>query len=340
MSDSGSRICIFGAGSIGCYVGGRLAAAGAKVSFVGRERLASEITNHGLRLTDYLGSEVRLIPEDVDYRSDPAIAAEADLILVTVKSGATAEAGRALAGLVKLNAVIVSFQNGIGNDQMLRAALPDGIVLAGMVPFNVIQRGEGHFHQGTQGALDIQQHPALAPFLEDFARAGLPLHQHADLASVQWAKLLLNLNNAINALSGLPLKRVLSQRDYRRCLALAQREALEVLDAAGIRPAKLTPLPPDWFPLVLGLPDALFRVLTSRMMAIDPLARTSMLDDLDAGRITEVDWLNGEILRLAASIGRPASVNARLVELVHAAERGGRRNWSGRELLERLQSPR
>jgi 2-dehydropantoate 2-reductase len=340
MTDSRSRICIFGAGSIGCYVGGRLAAAGARVSFVGRERLAKEIAEHGLRVSDYLGAEMRLKPGDVDYRADAAVAGDADIILVTVKSGATTEAGKTLAGLAKPKAVVISFQNGIGNDEVLRAALPDGIVLAGMVPFNVIQRGEGHFHQGTEGALDIQQHPALSPFLEDFARAGLPLHRHADLAPFQWAKLLLNLNNAINALSGLPLKQELSRRDYRRCIALAQEEALELLDKAGIRPAMLTPLPPRWFPFVLRLPDTLFRVVASKMLAIDPLARTSMLDDLNAGRATEVDWLNGEIVRLAKKVGRAAPVNARLVELVHAAEQGGRRDWRENELLERLQSPR
>ena len=340
MNASRPHICIFGAGSIGCYVGGRLAAAGAHVSFVGRERLAKEIAANGLRLTDYRGADLRLGAADVDYRIDPAIAAEVDLILVTVKSGATAEAGATLARLARPDAVVASFQNGIGNTEILQAALPGRIVLAGMVPFNVIRRGAGHFHQGTEGDLDIQHHAALAPFAESFAKAGLPLHQHADLAPVQWAKLLLNLNNAVNALSGLPLKAELSQRDYRRCFALAQREALALLDAAAIRPAKLTPLPPHWIPSVLRLPDALFRIIAAKMLAIDPLARSSMLDDLDAGRPTEVDWLNGEIVRLAGKLGRPAPVNARLAELVQVAEEGGRRNWPGDELLERLQSPR
>ncbi|GLS31241.1 ketopantoate reductase [Mesorhizobium albiziae] len=340
MSASQPKISVFGAGSIGCYVGGRLAAAGADVSFVGRERLATEIAKHGLLLTDYRGADLRISSGDVDYRTDPAGTADAGLILVTVKSGATAEAGKTLAGLARPDAVIVSFQNGVGNAEILREAVPGRNVLAGMVPFNVIRRGPGHFHQGTEGALDVQKDEALAPFLQAFGQAGLPLHQHADLAPVQWAKLLLNLNNAVNALSGQPLKAELSQRDYRRCLALAQQEALDVLGDAVIRPAKLTPLPPSWLPFVLRLPDALFRIIAGRMLAMDPLARSSMLDDLDAGRATEVDWLNGEIVRLAGSGSPAARVNARLVELVHAAEQGGRRNWPGDALLERLQSPR
>ena len=158
-------------------------------------------------------------------------------------------------------------------------------------------------------------------------------------ARVQWGKLLLNLNNAINGLSGLPLREELSQRAYRQCLALAQSEALRVMKAAGIRPARLTPLPPHWVPYLLALPDRLFLLIAGKMLSVDPSARSSMIDALDAGRTTDVDWLNGEIVRLAARVGLAAPVNARLVELIHAAERGGRRRWSGPDLLDRLRSP-
>ena len=174
---------------------------------------------------------------------------------------------------------------------------------------------------------------ALAEFESSFVAAGLPLVQQSDLRPVQWAKLLLNLNNSINALSGLPLKEQLSQRDYRRCVALAQQEALALLEHAGIRPARLTPLPPGWIPTLLSSPDWLFARLANRMLAIDPLARSSMWEDLEAGRRTEVDWLNGEIVRLAQGLGRAAPVNARLLDLVRAAEAGGERHWRGAALL-------
>ena len=261
------------------------------------------------------------------------MAANADLVLVTVKSAGTAGAARELARLLRPDAIVVSLQNGIGNAETLRAALVSQTVLAGMVPFNVVQRGEGAFHQGTEGELDIERHGRLDVFVPLFERAGLPLRQHQDLRPVQWGKLLLNLNNPINALSDLPLKTQLSQRPYRRCLALAQREALTLLAVAGIRPARLTPLPPRWIPHVLTLPDPLFRVVAARMLAIDPLARSSMWEDLQAKRATEVDWINGEIVALAGRLGGAAPVNAALVALVHAAEQGGQRRWSGAELL-------
>jgi 2-dehydropantoate 2-reductase len=206
-----------------------------------------------------------------------------------------------------------------------------------MVQFNVVNRGGGRFHHGSEGWLETERHPALAAFVPAFRRAGLPLALHDRLEPVQWAKLVLNLNNPVNALSNLPLKTQLSERAYRRCTALAQEEALVLVAAAGIALAKLTPLPPSWIPTVLRLPDFVFTRVASRMLAIDPQARSSMWEDLEAGRRSEVDYINGEIVALADRLGRRAPVNARLVQLMHDAETGGRRTWSGSVLLAELQ---
>lgn len=328
------QIVVYGAGGIGCYVGGRLAATGAPVTFVGRQRMADELAGHGLRLTDYLGADLRVA--DVRYETTPAAAAEADLVLVTVKSAATEGAAEELAGVLKPGAIAVSFQNGLRNVEVLRERLSDQVVVAGMVPFNVLNRGGGVFHQGTEGALDVQRHPGLAPYLDAFERAGLPLKQHDDILPVQWAKLLLNLNNPVNALSNLPLRDELSQRDYRRCMAAAVAETLELLDAKGIQPAQLMPISMHRLPMILRLPDFLFRRVAAKMLAVDPLARSSMWEDLEAGRTTEIDYLNGEVVRLADSLNRSAPVNAKLVTLIRDAE-VNRRAWSGAELLRELE---
>jgi 2-dehydropantoate 2-reductase len=87
---------------------------------------------------------------------------------------------------------------------------------------------------------------------------------------------------------------------------------------------------------MLSLPDAAFRVAANRMLRIDPLARSSMWEDLQAGRQTEIDWLGGEVLRLAERLGRAAPVNSRLMDLIRQAEHGGRREWSGEALLAEL----
>jgi 2-dehydropantoate 2-reductase len=164
-----------------------------------------------------------------------------------------------------------------------------------------------------------------------FAAAGVPFTLHADLASVQWGKLLLNLNNAVNALSGLPLRAQLLQRDYRRCMAALIDEALVALRAARIAPAKLTPLPPAALPMILRLPTAMFRLLAFRMLRMDTQARTSMANDLANGRTTEIDALCGEVVRLARDHGITAPLNERISDLVRAWPRDPRPR-SGSEL--------
>ena len=334
-----AKIFIYGAGSIGCYVGGRLLAAGSDVTFIGRARVADQLRDRGITLSRHDDSRWHAPPERIDVSTDAASAAAADLVLVTVKSAATPTAAAELANVLRPGTVVVSFQNGVGNADVLRAALPQQTVLEGMVPFNVVERGPGAFHQGSGGELEIRHTPAMQPFVDAFRKAGLPLIQHADMLPVQWAKLLLNLNNAINALANRPLKEELSQRAYRVCLAMAQEEALALLKRAGIRPVKVTPLPATWIPRALRLPDALFERVGRAMLTIDPLARSSMSDDLAAGRATEIDWINGEVVRLARRPGKTAPVNERLCQLVHEAERADARPaWSGKALLGELRT--
>lgn len=326
---------MFGAGRIGCYVGGRLAAGGADVVLIGREHVRDEVAENGLHLTDYLGFDITVSPEFV---TDPQAAADADLILVTVKSGATAQAGEELAAVLRPGAVVVSLQNGLSNGEVLGEALLHTSVLAGMVPFNVVRRGPGWYHQGSAGGIEVAESPELTEYLPAFEAAGLPLVLRDDIEGVLAAKLLMNCNNALNALSDLPLKTELSQRDFRRCLAMAQHEAMDVMEHAGIKPTRLTVLPPGLMARALSMPDALFSRVAASTLAIDPHARSSMSDDLADGRRTEVDYINGEIVALAERVGRPAPVNARLVELIRQAEAGPRRTWTGPELLAELTS--
>jgi 2-dehydropantoate 2-reductase len=150
------------------------------------------------------------------------------------------------------------------------------------------------------------------------SRSGLALELHADLRGIQWAKLLLNLNNPVNALSGLPLKAELQDRDFRRCLAALQQEGLAALAAAGIAPAQLSPLPARWLPAVLRLPTPIFRRIAARMLRIDEKARSSMAEDFALGRPTEIDALCGEVVRLAERHGLRAPVNRKTIERIEA----------------------
>ena len=332
-----TKIAIIGAGSIGCYVGGRLAAAGADITLVGRQRIGNAIAEHGLTVTDFLGYRQQLpLSDKLRFSEQTSAAKDADIALICVKSAATDSLARELKTILNPNTIVISLQNGLGNAAVLREYLSEQICLAGMVQFNVINRGEGQFHQGSEGGLECEANPSMLPHIALFDRSGLGMAQPQDFLSIQWAKLLLNLNNPINALSGVPLKQELSQRDFRRCLAMAQAEAINLLNVAGIKPAKLTPLPPHWIPKLLTVPTWMFKLLANKMLAIDPLARSSMWEDLEAGRPTEIDYINGEVVELAKQLNRQAPVNQRLIDLIRAAEQGGNRQWAANQLLAAL----
>ncbi len=318
------KIAVLGAGSIGTYVGGALLGAGAELILIGRARMQARLQEVGLTLTDLGGYRMVHPPGSIAYALDPLAMADADLILVTVKSADTDAAAALIAHHAAPGALVISLQNGVGNASRLRAALPAHTVLAGMVPFNVVQLEGNRLHRGTAGDIMIESSAAVTPWLALFAKAGVPLQQQADFDAIQWGKLLINLNNAVNALSGVPLKTQFSQRGYRRCLAALIDEGRTILEAAGIHPAKVVKLGPRMLPLVLRLPDALFRRVAAPMLKIDPEARSSMWEDLQAGRRTEIDYLNGAIVSLAESIGRTAPVNQRIVQLIRAAEQGDR----------------
>jgi 2-dehydropantoate 2-reductase len=327
LSDQ-APIAVAGAGSIGCYVGGCLARAGRDVTLLARPVLAEAIARHGLRVSDLDGADHKLAPFAVKVATDPAAAfAQAAIVLVAVKSGATAEMGDLIGRHAPPDAVVVSLQNGIGNADTLRARLgATHRVVAGMVPFNVVQTHDAgaapRFHRATSGAIRIA---AGVEGLRDLLNVpGVSTDEHADMAAVLWAKLLLNLNNALNALAGLPLAEELADRRWRVLLAAQVGEALTVLRAAGVRLARIETVPPRAIPLILRLPDPVFRAVAGRMLAIDPAARSSMWEDLERGRVTEIDYLQGAILALAAEAGIPAPLTARVARLVKDAERAGR----------------
>jgi 2-dehydropantoate 2-reductase len=319
---SSASICVAGAGSIGCFVGGMLRAGGHQVSLLARPRVIDEISRHGLKVTSFEGLEHRLTSAEIELSDDPAIFADAGIILVTVKSDDTAEIADLIARYAAKDAVIISLQNGTGNVGVLREALPDHDVLAGMVPFNVVSMGDGHFHRATSGDILLEKDDGDAA--SQLSQPELAFRAVDDITGVQWGKLLVNLNNALVALSDLPLREQLSRRSWRVLFADQWREAFRVIKAEGIDPVSTTPLPASFTPFILKLPDFLFQRIASSMVKIDPKARSSMWEDLGRGRRTEIDHLQGLIVELAKRHGLTAPLSARIVALIHNAEQAGR----------------
>ncbi len=320
-----------GAGAIGCYVGGCLAAGGADVVFVGRERAKKELEACGLVLGALDGGSGRVVAKErIAFSTEASALAGCDVVLCCVKSAQSAEAAGALARVLAKGTLVVSMQNGVRNADVLRAGLPEQIVLGGIVGFNVVSKGDGSFRRATSGPLVIERpkkgdgdgHDArLDVLVAALAAAGFEVEVVAAIRPLQWSKLIMNLNNAVGALSDRPTPDLLFIEGYRRILRAVMAEAIGVLRAAKEPTARLGPVPIGLFPFLLRLPTPLLRVVASAQVKIDPEARSSMWEDLTRGRPTEVDHLNGEIVRLAESCGAKAPLNARMVEIVHDAEK-------------------
>jgi 2-dehydropantoate 2-reductase len=324
------RVGVFGAGAIGGYLGVRLSAAGAAVILVGRRDLVE--CRERLHAVALDGREVQP-GAGLEVTDDPAALAHVDVVLVTVKSQATAAAGEALGRHVPADATVVSFQNGLRNAAVLRRALGPRVV-AGMVSFNVFREHDGaRFRQATRGPLvagtgqgagasDELHATRMRALAERFEAGALPLRLYDAIDDVLAGKLLLNLNNGICAATGLPIAESLRSRDARWCLSRCMREGLGALRAAGYRPTSVIGLPPGLIARALLLPNAILLRIAKKLVSADPGARSSTLQDLDAGKPTEIDELNGAIAALAREHRRPSPANDTVTELVHQLEGG------------------
>lgn len=310
-----TQITIFGAGSIGCYVGGRMVEGGASVRFIGRDRYAKAIADHGLSLSQFDAPATRL--DGIDFQSDMSALAGSDIIGLCVKSQDTADAA-ALIHQYAPTAWVISFQNGVSNLPTLRAALPDAHISGAVVPFNVTSPSPGHFHRGTAGDLIIGPDVPGA-VLTPLSRADVGVEVVNDIEGHLWAKLLVNLNNALNALSGGPLRDGLMQRGYRRVLVSMITEGLAVAEAEGVTVATFNGRHPDALLKIMSKPDWLYRIIMDRIAKIDRTARSSMLDDLELGRASELDYLQGELVRRAERLSVDVPVNRAVMAAVETA---------------------
>ena len=315
------KVGVFGAGSIGCYVGGRLLAANAsEVVFVGRPKLRDQLMATGLAVQDFDGPRAVVPAGRFTFATEARALAGCEVVLCCVKSQGSAEAGRELAAVLPPGTTVVSLQNGVRNPATLRESLSQQKVLASIVTWNVIAV-EGTYRRATSGPLMIE--PAPAQLRTAFEAAGIPVQEHADIAPEQWTKLIVNLNNAISALSDASTATLLLDAGYRKAIAAVVGEGIRVVRGAGVKLARWNGLPLGLMPKILGLPTWVVKRVTGAQLKVDPAARSSMWQDLDARRSTEVDFLNGEIVALAQRSGAKAPLNARIVDLIREAEEMG-----------------
>lgn len=326
---------------MGCYLGGLLSAH-ADVTLIGRPPAMEAIAANGLTLEIGAGRLTHLDADRFRLRSTASAVAGADLVLVCTKAPDAVAAIRAARPHLSPTALVGGLQNGLHAVDALRDELDHHRVVTIVVSFNVVRTGPSSLVQTTAGQFVLAREATSEPFAELARAAGLPVRVVDDMPAVLHGKVLVTLNNAIQALSGRSLRAELLDRDYRRALALCQTEAVRCFDAAGVVPEVPLTVPAVLLPVLLRTPTPVFRTVARATLRIDERAGSSMADDLARGRRTEIDQLQGVVVAMGRRLDIPTPVCERVVQLVHRAEREGPayRVWEGSALLAELDTAR
>lgn len=312
------KIIIVGAGAIGNYMGVQLRKSGHDIVFLGSPRVVAAVKHAGLTLQYPQQPLEWVAATELLFTADPAVCNGADLLLITAKGGNTAILAEQIQPHLAPHTILLTLQNGINNANVLGKAFPHHPVLAGMVTFNVVEINAHTFRLTTSGEIYLQKSsPSL---LDVFIGSGLTVKEATNIQGMLWSKLLLNLINPLNALSGKSLKQNLEDHAFRLRWATCMQEGLAVLKAAGITPAKVTPLPPHWLPFMVSLPNWIYLVLAKNMTDMDPDAKSSMAQDIDKKQQTEIDYLTGELIQLGKKTGVPTPENERVYAQIKKLE--------------------
>ena len=298
------RVAVVGAGAVGCWYGGMLARAGVPVTLVGRPMHVDAMRRDGLRLSSAAQDEhIR-----VDASADLSAVAGAALVLVCVKSTDTAATGVELAPHLAPDARVLSLQNGVDNAPRLQAATGRPVAPA-VVYVACEMAGPGHVRHLGRGELVLPADIGAAPGASSadvvalFARAGVPVELSDNVLGALWGKLLLNCGyNAISAITDTPYGRMVTLPGIARTVHDAVAECLAVAAALGVV------IPGDVW-------AAVERIATSM-----PGQVSSTCQDLRRGKPTEIDHLNGFIVREGERLGVPVPLNRALHALVRALE--------------------
>jgi 2-dehydropantoate 2-reductase len=300
------KIVVVGAGAVGGYFGGMLARAGAPVIFIGRPAFVDAVKQNGLFLdTVHFQEHVK-----VEASADLAAARHAQIILFCVKTTDTAETANALAKVLSPDALILSMQNGVDNAEQIADAsglnaLPAAVYVAASVPAPGTVKHVGRGDLVLSPNNEVTERVAAI-----FTRANVPCRISENLAGELWTKLVWNCAlNALSALGKVTYGEIIASPDARQLVESTVYEVLAVAKANGIQPA--------------GLEDPRAALAGAYKVAESMAAtRSSTAQDMMRGKKTEIDSLNGFIVRRGRALNVPVPVNHALYTLVKLAEGG------------------
>ena len=294
-----AKIAVMGAGAVGCYYGGMLARAGHEVTLIGRPNHVDAIHRDGLLLdTQTFKEHVRL-----QASTAPSAVAGATLVLFCVKSTDTESAAAAIRPHLLPGALVLSLQNGVDNAVRLQAALPDHEVAASVVYVATEMPGPGHVKHNGRGELVVAASKTTADAAALLVAAGVPTDISTNVEGALWAKLILNCAyNALSAITQQPYGRLVLGEGVQDVIRDVVTECLAVAQADGVT------VPGDVWQAV------------ERIAQTMPQQFSSTAQDLARGKRSEIDHLNGYVLRRGEVLGVATPVNRVMHTLVKLLE--------------------
>ena len=294
-----AKIAVMGAGAVGCYYGGMLACAGHDVTLIGRQNHVDAIQRDGLLLdTQSFKEHVRL-----QASTEPSAVAGATLVLFCVKSTDTESAAAAIRPHLLPGALVLSLQNGVDNAVRLQAALPAQEVAASVVYVATEMPGPGHVKHNGRGELVIAASTTTADAAALLVAAGVPTDISSNVEGALWAKLILNCAyNALSAITQQPYGQLVQGEGVQDVIRDLVNECLAVAQADGIT------VPGDVWQAV------------ERIAQTMPQQLSSTAQDLARGKRSEIDHLNGYVLRRGEVLGIATPVNRVMHTLVKLLE--------------------
>ncbi|MFA6311076.1 MAG: 2-dehydropantoate 2-reductase [Sterolibacterium sp.] len=292
------KIAVMGAGAVGCYFGGMLARAGHPVVLIGRPQHVAAVRRDGLFM------DTQTFQEHVAMQADTDAAGMrgAQLVLCCVKSTDTENAAAELAPHLEPDAIVLSLQNGVDNAERLQALLRHEVAPA-VVYVATEMAGPGHLKHHGRGELVIGPSAISDMLAKLFAAAGVPVQISDNVAGALWAKLILNCAfNALSAITQTPYGRLFQSAGVEEVMRDVVRECLAVAQAEGVS------VPGDMWEAV--------QLIATTM----PGQFSSTAQDLARGKRSEIDHLNGYVLRKGGALGIATPVNRVLHTLVKLLE--------------------
>jgi 2-dehydropantoate 2-reductase len=292
------KIAVMGAGAVGCYYGGMLARAGHDVVLIGRPQHVEAVERYGLRLETRTFDEYVRLPASTEASAVQG----AQLVLFCVKSTDTASAAAAIRPYLAPDALVLSLQNGVENAEQLRRLLPQEVAAA-VVYIGTEMAGPGHVRHHGRGELVIEPSKASADVARAFIAAGVPTEISDNVRGELWAKLILNCAyNALSAITQLPYGRLVKGEGITLVMRDLVDECVAVAKADGVR--------------IPGDVDAALRKIAETV----PGQYSSTAQDLARGKRSEIDHLNGLIVRRGEALGIATPANRLLHAIVKLIE--------------------